>query len=565
MMKKLSLNAKMIGVLSIFVIACFTISAVGIIKVSEINTSLDYLVNVVVRKAILAKSMDATTNEIKNQEKKFILEESVDGMNQIGKVIDENVDDYFENSKELVKLVTTNKPFVEEAAENMRKWQKVNAEIRKLSLANRNKEAFALVKSESVPLIEAIDKAGQKVTDKASDDMKLETQRTGEIVARTRLLIIVVSSASLLLGCFLAFFILRAVNKAIDQVITSLDESSQQVASAAHQIAATSEELSQATTEQAASLEQTAASVEEMTSMVTKNSESARTTSDTAGQSQQTAARGQETVELMIRSISEINDANTNIMQQIEHSNSQINEIVHVITEIGNKTKVINEIVFQTKLLSFNASVEAARAGEYGKGFAVVAEEVGNLAEMSGNAAKDISTMLDASIKKVEGIVQETSSSVQRLISQGKEKVETGTRVAGDCGNILAEIVKNIDSVTHMATEISAASKEQAQGITEISKAMAQLDQVTQQNSASSEEAASAAEELSAQAETLKAGVVTLIETIRGSNDGAAASTHQPARTASPRMTQTKKAAKSVKASTSDRAPSYHDNRFDAA
>lgn len=102
----------------------------------------------------------------------------------------------------------------------------------------------------------------------------------------------------------------------------------------------------------------------------------------------------------MIHSITEISESNDRIMSQVADGNRKISEIVQVISEIGNKTKVINDIVFQTKLLSFNASVEAARAGEHGKGFAVVAEEVGNLAQMSGNAAKEISDMLNGSVSR---------------------------------------------------------------------------------------------------------------------------------------------------------------------
>jgi methyl-accepting chemotaxis protein len=222
----------------------------------------------------------------------------------------------------------------------------------------------------------------------------------------------------------------------------------------------------------------------------------------------------------MISSIDEINRSNTDIMTQIESSNQQISDIVKVISEIGNKTKVINDIVFQTKLLSFNASVEAARAGEHGKGFAVVAEEVGNLAQMSGNAAKEISQMLEGSIQKVEGIVNETKSSVEKLVVVGKEKVQTGTTTAKQCGEVLDEIVKSVTEVNQMIGEISTASREQAQGVQEINKAMSQMDQVTQQNAASSQEIAGAAEQLASQAESLRTMVEGLMKTVEGRKGG---------------------------------------------
>ncbi|QDK42932.1 hypothetical protein DOM21_16030 [Bacteriovorax stolpii] len=319
-------------------------------------------------------------------------------------------------------------------------------------------------------------------------------------------------------GILCSLLFSNSLTKSLKAISDALDESSTQVSSAAGQIASSSEELSQAATEQAASLEETSASVEEMSSMISINSENAKKASENSVASHKQAERGRQVVSEMVASMAQINESNNNIMTQINASNEQMGEIVKVIQEIESKTKVINDIVFQTKLLSFNASVEAARAGEQGKGFAVVAEEVGNLAQMSGNAAKEISEMLASSIHKVESIANETKTKVDVLITDGAEKVRMGTKVAEECGEVLADIVTNVSSVSTMASEISNASMEQSKGIQEITKAMGQLDQVTQTNSATSEEAASAAEELSAQADSLKNQVLTLVAVINGSN-----------------------------------------------
>lgn len=322
--------------------------------------------------------------------------------------------------------------------------------------------------------------------------------------------------AGLLVGLGVGFTFATSLAKTIGQIVEGLNENARQVSSASSQIAASSEELSQAATEQAASLEETAASIEEMSAMVKKNSDNAVSAAGTSADSQKKAVRGKGVVEQMLGSMTEIDASNNQIMGQINHSNQQMTEIVKVIQEIGNKTKVINDIVFQTKLLSFNASVEAARAGEHGKGFAVVAEEVGNLAAMSGNAAKEITTMLESSIQKVEGIVSETKVKVEALIQEGKTKVEGGMRVARDCAEVLDEIVKDVSSVSEMAGQISSASQEQSQGVHELTKAMNQLDQATQQNAATSQQTASAAEELSAQAGSLRTAVELLATTIQG-------------------------------------------------
>jgi methyl-accepting chemotaxis protein len=190
-------------------------------------------------------------------------------------------------------------------------------------------------------------------------------------------------------------------------------------------------------------------------------------------------------------------------MVAIERGNERIGEIVKVITEIAQKTKIINDIVFQTKLLSFNASVEAAKAGEHGKGFAVVAEEIGNLAQMSGSASKEIAEMLNSSIQKVNGIVQDTSHKVQDFIKVGKTKVDAGTIVARKCGEVLAQVVRNVTEVNLMISDISLAAKDQAKGMNEITNAMVQLDSSTNINSNSVHETAEYSTQMTVQVEKL--------------------------------------------------------------
>lgn len=321
---------------------------------------------------------------------------------------------------------------------------------------------------------------------------------------------------------FFAFFTLHRLTAQFRSVGVKLNEASSNVNSASSQIASASEELSQATTEQSASLQETSASIEEISSMINANTENAKQSSAVSEQSLSTAEKGKVVVGHMIKAIGDINASNNGIMEQINETNKEIENIVKIINEIGNKTKVINDIVFQTKLLSFNASVEAARAGEQGKGFAVVAEEVGNLAAMSGAAALEITKMLDGSIKIVEGIVRDSKEKIGKLILSGKEKVETGTRVAHECEGVLNEIVLSVASVSKMVSEISSASQEQAQGVHEITKAIAQLDQVTQQNTSNSAESANAAGSLSSQAEMLNSLVQNLVQTIEGGEATAA-------------------------------------------
>lgn len=304
--------------------------------------------------------------------------------------------------------------------------------------------------------------------------------------------------------------------KQIQAVILALREDSTGVSAASTQLAASANSLSQAATQQAASLQQTAASIEELTSMVAKNTENSQRSADSSSDSRSRAGEGKAAVEQVINSMGAIQTSSQAIADQVNASNEQLNEIIAIIRSIGDKTKVINDIVFQTKLLSFNASVEAARAGEQGKGFAVVAEEVGNLASMSGSSAKDISDLLNVSIEKVENIVSLSKSQVESLVKEGNFKVDQGIQVAKNCANILDQIVNNVSDSSVMASEIATASKEQSRGIEEMNKAMAELSQVTHHNATATDQTSQAANSLSGRAISLNDTVRTLSGIIYG-------------------------------------------------
>lgn len=272
--------------------------------------------------------------------------------------------------------------------------------------------------------------------------------------------------------------------------------------------------LSESTTEQAAGLQETVSSINEISAMVTRNADSAAASSQKTEESHRIAVSGKEKAQQMMESIAEISESNQEIVKQIEKSNLEFSEIVKVIQDIATKTQVINDIVFQTKLLSFNASVEAARAGENGKGFAVVAEEVGNLASMSGKAAMEITEMVTNSVKKVTEIVEKSKDLMDQSIKKSKDKIEFGTVTSKECMSALDEIYHNASAVNEMVREISTASKEQSSGVQEINKAMTEMDQVTQSNSHIAQDSSHTAKELQDQAERLDVLVKDLVRTL---------------------------------------------------
>ncbi|WP_409478994.1 methyl-accepting chemotaxis protein [Pseudobdellovibrio sp. HCB154] len=371
------------------------------------------------------------------------------------------------------------------------------------------------------------------------------------------MLAILIVAAGFILSLAMGIIFARGLSNSLVSVSKNLVEGATQLNSAATEIATGSESLSSSASEQAAAVQETSSAVEELSAMVSKNSDNAEKSRDKASVSQQVAQKGRTVVTEMMSAISDINESNNQIMNAVEESNKNIAEITRVIMDIGAKTTVIKDIVFQTKLLSFNASVEAARAGEHGKGFSVVAEEVGNLAQMSGNAAQEISSTLEESIKKVNHIVAETKERVESLILVGKDKVERGHNIATQCGEILEQIVAEASDVSSMVVEISSSSKEQSIGIQEITKAMSQMDTVTQQNASISQTSASASVELAAQAESLTSLVSEMQSIIYGLNQAPA---NQPSY--APRKTEPKQSNKVVNFKPKKNGldvPSYHD------
>ncbi len=364
---------------------------------------------------------------------------------------------------------------------------------------------------------------GKKQFEALTKLMKFQTEQSkiwaghGQEAATVgRTVATVVTLIGSICALMLGFLISTSLTRVLGRISLELSGEAESVAGAATEISEASTELSASSTQQAAAVQETASSVDEINAMVNRNAENAQQSQEVSRVSLDAVEKAKVVIGGLIESVKEIGLSNSEVAGQIENSNREIGEIVKVITEIGAKTKVINDIVFQTKLLSFNASVEAARAGEQGKGFAVVAEEVGNLAQMSGNAAREISSMLDGSIKRVEEIVRNTQDRVGTLITKGKAKVETGLGSAKLCGEALAEIVTNVTRVNTMVSEIAVASKEQADGVLEINRAMGELDKVTQQNSSATRQASVSAEQLSKQAETMRNLVVELNYTVEG-------------------------------------------------
>ncbi|MDO8070794.1 MULTISPECIES: methyl-accepting chemotaxis protein [unclassified Janthinobacterium] len=269
---------------------------------------------------------------------------------------------------------------------------------------------------------------------------------------------------------------LKDMNTSLLNIVSEVRAGTDSIATSSTEIAAGNQDLSSRTEEQAGSLEETASSMEELTSTVKQNADNARQANQLAASAAQVAVKGGAVV--------------AQVVGTMESINASSNKIVDIIS-------VIDGIAFQTNILALNAAVEAARAGEQGRGFAVVASEVRNLAQRSASAAKEIKTLIGASV----------------------EQVNAGSMLVAQAGSTMNDIVDSVQRVSDIITEITAASSEQSVGIDEINRAIGQMDAVTQQNAALVEESAAAAESMQHQAHNL-AQVVSVFK-LNGQQAGA--------------------------------------------
>lgn len=315
---------------------------------------------------------------------------------------------------------------------------------------------------------------------------------------------------SMLVVIIISMAITKSLSGQIEEVVEAFSSSAHDVQNSSQKMGLISNKLYSSVQTQISSITESAAAMDEISAMLQNNNVSSKRASSLSLNSKSSALKGKETVDKMMVEVRDISSSYDDIQRSVEKNNEDINKIINVINEIAQKTKVINDIVFQTKILSFNASVEAARAGESGKGFAVVAEEIAKLAAMSGTASNDISEMLISSQEQVRQIADETKKHISLIVKAGRSKIENGTNVAQDCMTELDSILSSVYELDVAIQEINVAILEQTNGVTEVNTAMKSLENVTHATTDMSERSKSASQELREQSISLRMSIQVL-------------------------------------------------------
>lgn len=332
------------------------------------------------------------------------------------------------------------------------------------AVASRNPSRIARAAKNASEFGERIDVEASTLLAEFEARQNRDGPRMAAEIMHTQSSIIGLGIVAVILGVGLAIIINRSISKPLAELADNLGTGADQTTAAAAQVSASSQSLAEGASEQAASMEETSASLEELSSMTKRNAENSHEARSLAANTHEAATAGGRQMQEMAHA-----------MQGIQRSATEVTKIV----------KTIDEIAFQTNILALNAAVEAARAGEHGAGFAVVADEVRALAQRSAIAAK------------------ETAEKIEESVGNSRQGAALSERVASQ----FTEIETNIKRLVDLVAEIASASKEQSDGIGQMTQAVSQIDQVTQTNASAAEETAAAAEELHAQGQVLLEGV----------------------------------------------------------
>ncbi|MCY0386222.1 methyl-accepting chemotaxis protein [Robbsia sp. Bb-Pol-6] len=516
MLKQIRIKTKLITGFAILAAMVLLVSGLSLRALDQSTDAFSNLVNGVIARADLAARLRTAVDRRAIAARNLVLVTSATDIAIEKTAVNQAEQDVETNLAQLQEMMSTGRDvsdngrvLVGEMVRVETLYRPVAADIVALTLKGRRDAAILRLDNDCRPLLAALIGATDAYARQTHDHQQALVQRYADTFRMQRNLQIAVCLAALVLAAAAGAIITRAIagpigtavdvartvargdlrsrividrddetgellralrdmNTCLTDTVGRVRDSSSAIGGAAREIATGNMDLSQRTDEQAAALEETAASMEQLTAAVRQNTENARQASTLAGRASGVARQGSDVVGRVVMT-----------MQGISESADQIADI----------TGIIEGIAFQTNILALNAAVEAARAGEQGRGFAVVASEVRSLAQRSAGAAKEIKALITASVSKVRD----------------------GALLANEAGQTMADVTREVEGVSRIMGEIATASIEQSRGIEQVNHAVAQMDDVTQQNAALVEQAAAAAQSLEDQGRQLNAAVAFFV------------------------------------------------------
>ncbi len=476
MPSQMTISKKLFASVGALLILTLMLGLASLNSISSLTASLDNSAQKTSRRLKLAGSVALAGSEMLAGQRgiaAYALAKSPDGVERAKAMVQSAANDWQKSLDEFRPLIVTpeGRQIIDRLQDQLTRWLAVLTESVRFADQGDGAGALQVIKEKGFPIYE--DSRTQAARLMAIQDEMLardaETAATQSTNSHWTAMVLLL--LSLAVGAAVVL-IVRAVSLTLQNAVSGLSGTAENVAIAAAQISSSSQALAQGVSEQAASIAETSASSEEITTMTRRTADHSRTASELMDQTHTVVTDANRTLDLMQTSMREINTSSD---------------------KIGQIIKVIDGIAFQTNILALNAAVEAARAGDAGMGFAVVADEVRNLAQRSAQAAKDTAGLIEESISKS---------------SEGRGKLD-------QLSAAIRAITEKSEKVKVLISEVRVGSEEQARGVEQIAKAMTQMEQVTQTSASSAQQAASAGESMSNQARTMR-HVATELEHLVG-------------------------------------------------
>lgn len=468
----MSLSRKLLGSFGAMLALILLLSVGGVLVLRDLTADLDRAANINARQENLAGQAGAAASELTSLERAGVLAAMLADQAHLN----EYQQRFRARGEALQKALAELKHLAESSEAGSRIQtleQQTNLVLQgheelRQAIANQQMDAALGIFAQKVqPSLEEIGRQATDLVDRQNRDLAAATSASTEKSARARNLGVVLALIALAVGAGI-FFIVHQANESLKRLTAHLSDSAEHVSAAAAQVSKSSESLADGASRQAAALEETSASTEEILSITRQNADHAI---QVAGLMQQSA-----------EGAGEVNQSLDRMVAQMKEIDTSSNKIARII-------KVIDEIAFQTNILALNAAVEAARAGEAGLGFAVVADEVRNLAQRCTQAARDTTGLIEESIDTTR---------------------DGNSRLDQMAGSVRA-MTDNAGRVKCLVDEVSQGNQEQARGMEQISRAVLQMQDVTQAAAGNAEEGASAGKELNGHADALR----TLVHEMR--------------------------------------------------
>jgi methyl-accepting chemotaxis protein/methyl-accepting chemotaxis protein-1 (serine sensor receptor) len=471
----MSLSKKLIGGSAVMLGLVLLLGAATILVTQGLKDDLERATAVTARQQYLAGLANAAASEMASCERGNVLSAILSDKSKI-----EEYNRRFQVAAETLQKALADLRKLAETQESQRLLASLDRqagvivegheELRRAMAAQQMDVAVSVFSQKVQPTLEETGRQASAFVEQLNNDLASLSEASSARSARFRMVIVALTLLAVAVGVSL-FFLVHHSSATLQQLASGMGQRAAEVANAASQISSSSHSLAQGASEQAASLEETSASTEEIASITRQNADHASGAAGLLRQSEQGASEVNQTLDRMIQK-----------MKEIDASSNKIARII----------KVIDEIAFQTNILALNAAVEAARAGEAGLGFAVVADEVRSLAQRCAQAARDTAALIEESI--------ETS--------------RDGNARLDEMAGAVRAMTEGSSRIKALAEQVNLGSQEQARGMDQISRAIAQMQQVTQRNAAGAQQSASAGAELDGHASALRSLVQEMSELV---------------------------------------------------